>query len=871
MLNFKRIIFPAVLIAFSFVYLPAEEVAEADNVKVPINLNSKIKPINPSVKKLGTNLRLGRPAAAEQKGEEENKEENKDGKKDENKPAESAAQPKNSGSGGDVRTVTPPQPKTILDKNQPKTPEDNKLLDAVKVEINEPKAANMNLKIRLDFKDEELMNVVKLFSDLLQKNFIIPENLGKAKINLLSPQKVTVAEAYKTFLTLLAVNDFSVSEDGSYTIITKEKNIPEMKIPFYKGTDVPDLFKMVATIMKFEYVTAADIDKVLKLFRDKGATSVVFDDKTLIVVDYAANIRKIMTLVKELDQPSESDKAELYFIKLNHVLAADARKIIEDIFKDFSKKGNKKGKNNDSTPSLGGVGKQSDSNNSNNSNNRFPPRPPFPPSWGSQEDSEGLSETYIHIVADERSQQIIVLCNKATYNLILQVVQNIDREVEGEGEIHVVKLQNAKAEDMLKTLNSLSKNKKASGSSKSSNKGTDVFEGDVQISSNESTNSLVVVSSLQDFRNLKKVVEKLDVKRKQVFVEAAILEVSIDNNLEYGNAYSAMGYEVTVAGEKVPLFFGKALSSPTPGLVAGMVGASVDGTSGMPGLSLVDGVPSIGLILNAAQNDSTVNVVSTPHLLTTDNEEAEITVGETVPFPSGNILTSTTGSTITYTREDVALKLKIKPQINESGYMTLEINQEMTELGAQTDYGYKTTKRQAKTKINAENEQTIVIGGLMKDTVTEGENKIPILGDIPVIGNLFKYKKVNKAKVNLLLILTPHVVDSKEDFERILRKKMEERDEFARKYYGGDTSFEETVYLDKRRGALLSVVNAVNNQHAAEREELKRIEAANKKENSIMVTPDGEEKVIENPGETSKKGKSKDAEDELVPDIDEED
>ena len=855
----NRIVFVIMIVA---VLVPAlvfaENEPEAADVKVPINLNSKIKPVAPMRKM--NNMKLNTP-----KAEEKNDDADQD-KKDAQKPGISAAQPKKN---ADVRSVTPPQPKTILNKEQPKTPEDNKLLDAVKVEINEPKAANMDLKIRLDFKDEELMNVVKLFSDLLQKNFIIPENLGKAKINLLSPQKVTVREAYKTFLTLLAVNDFSVAEDGSYTIITKEKNIPEMKIPFYKGTDVPDLFKMVATIMKFEYVTATDIDKVLKIFRDKGATSVVFDDKTLIVVDYAANIRKIMSLVKELDQPSESDKAELYFIKLNHVLAADARKIIEDIFKDFSKKGNKKGKNNDNTPSLGGVGKQADGNNNNN---RFPPRPPFPNPWAAQDDSEGLSETYIHIVADDRNQQIIVLCNKTTYNLILQVVQNIDREVEGEGEIHVVKLQNAKAEDMLKTLNSLSKNKKSSGSSKNGTKGTDVFEGDVQISSNESTNSLVIVSSLQDFRNLKKVVEKLDVKRKQVFVEAAILEVSIDNNLEYGNAYAAMGYEVTVAGEKVPLFFGKALSSPTPGLVAGMVGASVDGTAGMPGLSLVDGVPSIGLILNAAQNDSTVNVVSTPHLLTTDNEEAEITVGETVPFPSGNILTSTTGSTITYTREDVALKLKIKPQINESGYMTLEINQEMTELGAQTDYGYKTTKRQAKTKINAENEQTIVIGGLMKDTVTEGENKIPILGDIPVLGNLFKYKKVNKAKVNLLLILTPHVVDSKEDFERILRKKMDEREEFARKYYGGDATFEETMYLDKKRGALLSVVNEVQKQHAWEKEELQRIEAANKKENSIMVTPEGEEKVIENKdGKEDLKKSKKDAEDELVPELDEED
>lgn len=861
MQKLRKILFLVFLVAFSFAAAAEESEEAGEDVKVPVNVNAKAaQAFKPNLQKLKPKT-LGlksKPVTVE--GEEKSEDEGVQKQKQDQQQGQQQA--KNAGSQKqEVRTVTPPKPKTILDKETAKNPDDGKLMDAVKVEIEEPKAANMNLKIRLDFKDEELMNIVKLFSDLLQKNFILPENLGKVKVNLLSPQKVTVREAYQTFLTLLAVNDFSISEDGKYTIITKEKNIPEMKIPFYKGTDVPDLFKMVATIMKFEYVTAGDIDKVLKLFRDKGATSVVFDDKTLIVVDYATNIRKVMDLVKELDQPSESDKAELYFIKLNHVLAADARKILEDIFKDFAKKGNKKAKSGDATPSLGGVGK---SNGGPGGPGGMPPRPPMGRFPGMPEE-EGLSDTYIHIVADERSQQIIVLCNKATYNLILQVVQNIDREVEGEGEIHVVKLQNAKSEDMLKTLNSLSKNKKSSGAAKSGNKGTDVFEGDVQISSNEATNSLVIVSSLQDFRNLKKVIEKLDIKRKQVFVEAAILEVSIDNNLEYGNAYTAAGFEVNVAGEKMPLFFGKALASPTPGLVAGMVGASIDGTAGISGISLVDGVPSLGLILNAAQNDSSVNVVSTPHLLTTDNEEAEITVGETVPFPSGNILNSTSGSTITYTREDVALKLKVKPQINESGYMTLEINQEMTELGAQTDYGYKTTKRQAKTIINAENEQTIVIGGLMKDTVTVSENKIPFLGDIPVLGTLFKYKKTNKTKVNLLLILTPHVVESKEDFERILKKKMDERDDFAKKFYGDDVSFQDSVYLDKKRGALLSMVKAVQDQNRYEAEELVRIEAANKKENSVMVTPDGEEKVLD---EETKSKIEEDAEDELVPELD---
>ena len=867
----RRLFFLIVTLSLSVVLFAEEE--QGEEIKTPLAVKPQLKNLNTSVRnqKLKPMKPLKNGGTDEEKKDEEKNEEGGNEKQGNNQPkAASGNVPQNPGNTQpEVRTVTPPKPKTILDKEQKPDPDANKIVDAVQVVVAEQKPIDMNLKITMDFRDEELINIVKLFSELLQKNFILPENLSKTKVNMMAPQKVSVAEAYKTFMTLLALNDFAVSEDGKFTIITKEKNIPEMKIPFYSGTDVPDLFKMVATIMKFEYVSANDIDKVLKIFRDKGATSVVFDEKTLIVVDYATNIRKIKNIVKELDQPSESDRSELYFMKLEHVMAADAKKILEDIFKDFSKKSGKKSKSGDSSaPSISGVG-------ATGPRGGMPPRGPMPPM---PQNDDGLSDnTYIHIVADERSQQIIVLCNKMTYNLIMQVVQNIDREVEGEGEIHVVKLQNAKSEDLLKTLNSLSKNKKSSGSSKSGNKGTDVFEGDVQISSNEETNSLVVVSSLKDYRNLKKVIDKLDVKRRQVFVEAAILEVSIDNNLEYGNAYTAGAVEVNVAGEKMPLFFGKALANPTPGLVAGMVGASIDGTAGISGISLVDGVPSLGLILNAAQNDSSVNVVSTPHLLTTDNEEAQITVGETVPFPSGNILTSTTGSTITYTREDVALKLKVKPQINESGYMTLEIDQEMTELGAQTDYGYKTTKRQAKTIINAENEQTIVIGGLMKDTVTNGENKIPFLGDIPVLGALFKYKKVAKAKVNLLLILTPHIVESKEDFERILRKKMDERDEFARKFYGDYTAFEDTVYLDKKRGAILSMVKAVNDNNKYEAEELQRLRDAKGADNSVMVTPDGEETLLEegeNPAGDNSDGrktkKSPDAEDEMVPELEDE-
>lgn len=815
------------------------------DVKMPVNINKRIKGLKsrfkPSLKKVSV------------------KKDRKDAKKDKKEKDEDVK--KGTGKTPKVRTVTPPKRKTILDREKdPKGGgEDEK--EEVKVEVKHMAPLDLNTKIKLDFEDEELINVVKTFSELMNKNFIITDNLKKAKVTLMAPKKVTIREAYETFLTLLAVNHYSVVPEGKFTIIEKEKYIPGLRIPIYKGTKTPNRFQMVATVLKFKHVAANDMSKVLKIFGDKGGVQQVFDDSTLILVDYAANIRKMGTIIEQLDQPSEADSAKLYFLKLKYVDATDAKKIIDDIFKDFKKKKSKKRKNNNKTPQITGVGGKK----------RLPTPRSMKKKSGSDDEAIDSDNMYLHLVADERSEQLIVLCTKQTYTLIMQVIQNIDREVEGEGEIHVVKLQNAKAEDLVKTLNTLSKNKR---SGKKKKKGADVFEGEVQISANESTNSLVVVSSLKDFRNLRRVIEKLDIRRKQVFVEAAILEVNVDDSLEYGNAYTAGGFEVDIAGETIPLFFGKSLdTNMTPGVVAGMVGPAISGTEGLPGLGLMGGIPSLGLILNAAQNDSAVNVMSTPHLLTTDNEEAEITVGETIPFPSGNIISGTAGSTVTYTREDVALKLKIKPQINESGYMTLEVNQEVTELGAQTQYGFRTTKRQAKTIINAENEQTIVIGGLMKDSITEAENKVPILGDIPILGALFKYKRTMKKKVNLLIILTPHVIESKEDFNRILKRKIKEREEFEKKFYSGRKSFEESVYLEKKRGPLLALVKSVNEENRKEKEELLRLEANKINNEQLIITPDGEvkEKDKEEVPELSEEEDMEDlskTEDELVPEMD---
>lgn len=709
--------------------------------------------------------------------------------------------------------------------------------NALKIEAKHTKKISKNAKVFLDFNDTDLLAVIKYFSETTGRNFILQERLAKSKITIMSPVPVTVDEAWRTFLTLLSVNNISIVQDGKFLVIMNEKDTISQGISVVKEDNIPNVFKMVATIIKFKYVPAQEMDKVVKIFRDKGGESIIFDEKTMILVDYAANIKKILELTRDLDMPVDADTARLHFLKLSHIVPSDAKKLIDDIFKDFTKAGGKKQKNTNETPVLGGV--------ANDGN----PQPSVPAEGGqpqnaaaSEEDAASITSMYVQIVADDRNEQLIILSNKATFELVLQVVKKIDRDIEGEGEIHVLKLQNAKAKDLVTTLNTLAKGGKQQN--KGQGKGTEIFEGEVNISANEATNSLVIVSSLRDFRNLKKVIEQLDVRRKQVFVEAVIMEVKVSEDLEYGNSYASGGFETTIAGKKIPIFFAKAFSTPTPGLVAGLLGPTIAGTDQIPGISPVAGIPSLGILLNAMKNDSNVNVMSAPHILTTDNEEAEITVGDTIPFPSGNIISGTAGSQITYKREDVALKLKIKPQINESGYMTLQIDQEVTELGANTQYGYTTSKRAAKTIINAEDEQTVVIGGLMKDIVTESENKIPILGDIPLLGALFKYTKNKKEKVNLLIILTPHIVEGKEDFERIYKRKMHEREEFAKKFYGSISDYERTITIEKKRGALLAMARLLDQDKRYEQEEKERVDRLNHKR-ALMIGPDGYQKEIE--------------------------
>jgi general secretion pathway protein D len=320
-----------------------------------------------------------------------------------------------------------------------------------------------------------------------------------------------------------------------------------------------------------------------------------------------------------------------------------------------------------------------------------------------------------------------------------------------------------------------------------------VFDGPVRVTSDPTTNSLLAVSSLDDFRTLRRLAEEIDIPRKQVFIEATIMEVMLTRDRKIGVGYHA-GTVVNgnlVAGGWQPqttlLLEPSNLGPALVGLSGIALGAPLEGVAQALGLSTKN-VPSVGAFLHLLQANSNINLVANPHLLITNNHEGEISVGQKIPFQNG--ITSVNGASgagvafLPVSREDVALTLNITPHVNEDNLIRLEINQEMSEVapGAASEFGPITTQRKARTTVFAHDRQPIIIGGLMRDKVVDGVQKVPLLGDIPLIGVLFRSTQKIVEKQNIIIALTPHVIDGPRDLARVLESKLRERREFLRHF-----------------------------------------------------------------------------------------
>jgi general secretion pathway protein D len=362
---------------------------------------------------------------------------------------------------------------------------------------------------------------------------------------------------------------------------------------------------------------------------------------------------------------------------------------------------------------------------------------------------KGVPGKVINFVADERTNTVVVLASKVDTARVKKLIRVMDKEVpKGKEKIRVFYLENASAEELAKVLQTLSTKQRTTAKGK---KEIPVISENIGITADKATNSLIILAEKEDYIVLEEIIKKLDIPRAMVYIECLIMEVNTSKDFNLG----------TITGAKV--------SSPLPpGFSLGVFGEAIE----------LNGIffPSLAAVVQAYQKDKDVNILSTPQILTTDNQEAKIHVGKNIPFQTRSSAQSGVETYSSYEYKDVGVMLTITPQISKDRKVRLDIAQIVTRLESTTEFRPTTLKREIDTTVIVKDKSTVVIGGLIDEGYAETEYKVPCLGDIPFFGWIFKSKAKSREKSNLFVFLTPHVVETPEEAEEIYSKKKDQID-----------------------------------------------------------------------------------------------
>ena len=657
-------------------------------------------------------------------------------------------------------------------------------------------------KFSFNIEDYDLAQLIKAIAKITGKKFVLSAKVKQnIKATIIAPTPITASEAYKAFLSVLEVNGLTIVPEGKFLKIVDSVGSASLAVPTYgAGAAYPTDDRVVTRIHKLEYTKSDELAQVLNKFKSKvGDVTSYGMTNSLIITDYGSSIQRLMKIIKALDVPGTGTR--IWVEPIHYSSAEDLAGKLQEVM-EAAGMTQQKGKG-------GGLAKPQ----------TLSPKGPKVKGKGVQADSLAVLEgeaTLSKIIAEERTNSLIIVATKGAYLRIIELIRKIDVPIPGEGEIHVHYLQHSDAEELSNTLSSLTqgvKGRKSKGGAKDAGAG-ELFEGEIKITHDKSTNSLVIVSTTRDYASLHKVIEKLDIPRRQVFVEAIIMEVTLQKVRTLGmsthggtaSKFGGLDEEGLVYGASTFSGLSSILIDPTSlmGLAVGIRGPEISGAEGILGTGI--SIPSFGVTINALQTNNDVNILSTPHILATDNEQAEITVGGNVPIQQGfggwgsmlGAAAGQSGSTglaglaglagggggygmgpmVSVGRQNVGLTLRITPHINESDQIRLEIEIEISEVSGETDLGPLIDQRMAKTVSVVKDQQTVVIGGLITDNETETIDKVPFLGDIPILGYIFKKKKKRITKRNLLIFLTPYIIRDATDFRAIFNRKMEERREF---------------------------------------------------------------------------------------------
>jgi general secretion pathway protein D len=620
--------------------------------------------------------------------------------------------------------------------------------------------------VKFNLQDADLAELVNHISGMTGKRFIYGPKVRQIKATVVSPAPVTLAEAYEAFLSILEANGMTVIPHGRFLKIVDSGGVVAQATPIYaRGEPVPDADRFMTRLYRLKYVSAEEASNLLQKFKSKeGDISVYAPGQLLIMTDTGNNIRRMIRIVEEIDVGGAGQR--MWIEPVHYGSATDMAKRINELF-ELQQGGAAGG--------AAGAG------------------------------AGGLSK----VVADDQTNSLVVVGTEDSYLKLLELMKKLDSQPTEEGKVHVMPLQHASAEELANVLTQMLQGQGQRQPGQPGAAGQ--FEGDIRIIADKATNSLIVTSSGRDYAGLRGVVNKLDLPRRQVFIEAVIMDVSVRHSTSLGVSFHG-GTTAALGGGSDTLLLGgfeaqDSLTFPAnpellQGVALGARGPELEGTSNLlpTGLS----IPAFGIVLNALATSGDANVLATPHILATDNTPAEISVGENVPLQQNlgggssfgglpglpgagagaNPLAFMPSFGFNAPRQDVGIKIKVTPHINEANQVRLEIEEEISEAGSPAGAlgAIPITKRTANTTVWVDDQQTIVIGGLMRDAERRSRRKVPVLGDLPVLGFLFRHSDVTTEKLNLLLILTPHVVQNQEDLRKIFERKMQERQEFIDRY-----------------------------------------------------------------------------------------
>ncbi len=635
--------------------------------------------------------------------------------------------------------------------------------------------------ITLNFVNSDVVSVIKAVGLITGKNFLIDPRV-KGTVNIVSSKPVSRAMVYPILLSALRLQGFAAVESNGVTKIMPEA---DAKLNYSKtlGLTVPSGGEVVTQVYVLKHQSAGQLIPVLRPLISPNNTIAAYpDSNTLVITDYADNLKRIDHIIDAIDQPGD----DAVIVPLHHASALDIARIIERMTADSN----------------------------------APGAVPDP-------------SQHVSVVVDVRTNSLILDSrNAARVSMLRRLIEKLDVSTGETENIHVIYLKNADATKLAQTLSdvitgetstpaptasmkssaqsggassspssSSSSTTASSSSSPSSTPSSSVSttpallqtaslsspaSGGGMIQADAATNSLIITAPEAVYNNLRAVVEKLDERRAQIFIEALIVEVDATKAAAFGVQWQDLN---GINGGGSQLFGGTNFGAPGAG--TNIIGAASNITSVGQGLNIgiVNGqinIPGIGNVLNlsvlaqALETEDKANILSTPDLLTLDNEQAKIVVGQNIPLVTGSYAQTGATTTITpfqtYDRKDVGLTLQIKPQISQGGSIQLQIYQEVSSVDATTlnnPSGPTTNLRSIDSTVLVDDGQIIVLGGLIQNSVSESISKVPVLGDIPYLGTLFRYKNRVRTKTDLMVFLRPYVLRSKGDYAGLTNDRYE--------------------------------------------------------------------------------------------------